>query len=140
MNIEAQKNLSMVLALIVILGLVGIPSSPICAGHDEVRCMGHEMRIPSHSAEPKKVSHAESCCCEAKADPCNAFEDCASTLPDLGFFVVPTMKNPTSADMASTTADLLHAFDSRRGLTDKVLSSGMAPTVQLFLLNVSLLC
>jgi hypothetical protein len=42
--------------------------------------------------------------------------------------------------MASTTADLLHAFDSRRGLTDKVLSSGMAPTVQLFLLNVSLLC
>jgi hypothetical protein len=140
MNVEAQKNLSMVLVLIVILGLVGIPSSPICSGHDEVCCMGHEMRIPQHSAEPKKVPHAESYCCGAKAVPCNAFEDCASALPDLVFFVVPTMKNPTSANMASITADLLHAFDSLGGLSNSVFSSGMVSSVPLFLLNVSLLC
>jgi hypothetical protein len=140
MSIVPKKFLCIALALIFILGLVGIPTSPICAGYDEVRCMGHEMRIPQNSAEPKKVSHAECCCCGAKAAPCNAFEDCTSSLPDLGFLVVPTVNNVTSADMAPATADFLHTFDSRRGVTDKVLFTGMTPAVQLFLLNVSLLC
>ena len=139
MSIVNKKILSIAFALIFTLGLVGIPAPPVCAGDDEVRCMGHEMRIPKHAAEPKKVSHAECCCCGAKTVPCNAFEDCSSSLQDLGFFVVPTINSSTTADIAPATADLLHAFDSLGGLT-KVSSLSMAPAVQLFLLNLSLLC
>jgi hypothetical protein len=140
MSILPKKFLCIVLALIFILGLVGITAPSICAGHDEGRCMGHEMPIPQHSAEPKKVSLAECCCCEDEAAPCNAFEDCTSSLLDLGFFVVPPMNNLTSADLTPATADPLHDFDSLGGLTSKVSSSSMAPAVQLFLLNLSLLC
>jgi hypothetical protein len=86
------------------------------------------------------ISHARSCCCGAKAARCDAFQDCVSAFPDLVFFVVPRTIDPAPAGMALTTPNLLYSFDSRRGLTNKVLSLGMDLPVPLFLLNVSLLC
>ena len=140
MNIEAQKTLSMVLALVLILGLVGMPNAAIHAGCAGACCVRYDVQTPQDSAEPMNISHARSCCCGAKAARCDAFQDCVSAFPHLVFFVVPRTIDPAPAGMALTTPNLLYSFDSRRGLTNKVLSLGMDLPVPLFLLNVSLLC
>jgi hypothetical protein len=141
MNIEAQKNLSTVLALIVILGLVGIPSSPIHVGCGGACCARYEGRLPQHSMEPRGGSHVRSCCCEVQEARCDALEDCASALPAFAFFVVTTTITPASACPAPGTTNLHHPFDSQGGLSNNVFSSGtVSSAMRLFLLNVSLLC
>jgi hypothetical protein len=140
MNVETQKKLSLVLALVVILGLVGTPSSPVNAGCGGACCVRYEGWLPQHSMEPRGGSHIRSCCCEVREAGCDALEDCASALPAFSLFAVTRTITPALAYPAHGTTNLLHPFDSLGGLSNNVFSSGMVSLVPLFLLNVSLLC
>ena len=135
-----RRPLCIALALVLILGLVGMPNAAIHAGCAGACCVRYDVQTPQDSAEPMNISHARSCCCGAKAARCDAFQDCVSAFPDLVFFVVPRTIDPAPAGMALTTPNLLHPFDSLGGLSNNVSSSGMVSSVPLFLLNLSLLC
>ncbi len=135
-----RRPLCIALALVLILGLVGMPNAAIHAGCAGACCVRYDVQTPQDSAEPMNISHARSCCCGAKAARCDAFQDCVSAFPDLVFFVVPRTITPASACPAPGTTDLLHPFDSLGGLSNNVFSSGMVSSVPRFLLNLSLLC
>ncbi|HED01066.1 MAG TPA: hypothetical protein ENN18_11945 [Proteobacteria bacterium] len=135
-----RKSLCVALALVLSLGLVGMPNALAQTGCVGECCGQCDMRGSLHTAEAKRISPPWSCCCGAKATPCDVSQGCASEMPDFALFAVPRVENPAPADIASVRTNGCPFLNFLGGLTNKVWNLGMGPPGPLYLFNLSLLC
>lgn len=139
MHISPRRSLGIALSLVVILGLVGIPISPICAGYGAVCCFGNDVSIPRHAVDASGISQA-GCCSESEATQCNISTGCRLSLPDFSVFVFTRAQDRGSSDATSVRDNLLPVFTYVKGFPIKFCLPTLGLHAPLFLLNASLLC
>ncbi len=135
-----RKLIHVAFTLGVILCLLGVgilPAQKACAG---VCCIRPGMHGCEHPPGAKGISHPAGCCCGGGACPCEVLQGCVSKLLVFSFFVVPSVENPVQSDITDGAVNLFPSRTFQSDLTNKTWTFGTGPPLELYLLNLSLLC